>query len=101
MSELPRKSESYSSQRWSGDTRIASITWLPLVTGVARSTVTGGPAGIGNDQMLARATYTAYASRRPSTDREIEIAPSPVVSRDASPRGRPDVVSVIAYTSRG
>src|SRR5436190_9157095 len=94
MSELPRRSESYTSQRRPRLTRMPWITWVPRVTAVATFWFKGLPPGGGSrgmatDQTLARAVYTAYASDRVSPARAMVFAPRPVVRRAGAPRGFP------------
>src|SRR6266576_1890097 len=81
------------------------MTWLPRVTAVAFAALTarppaGGFAGMGTDQMLARAVYTAYDSRFASAESEIVFAPRPVVRRTAAPRGRAAEGRLTRSTSR-
>ena len=93
MSALPVRSESYSNHFPSGETLIASIDWLALITGVAPAVVTGGAAGIGSDQMLVLLAYREYASRDPLAAREIVWAPRPVLRRMRPPPALPSAAT--------
>ena len=90
MSWFPFRFESNTSQRPSGETANASITWEPLVTGQASRSDTDRPGWSATAKTFDVSLYSPYTTRRPSAERLMVCGWSPVVSRTGPPSGAPD-----------